>query len=180
MKKASDAAPANIVAQLPANARLFIDGQLDTRTSPTRAIVTPELQGDREYFYTLRAELVRDGKTLTAAKRVPLLAGALVSVDFGDLTREPVVSAGAPSNVTVRLPADARMTVNGARLPLSSAVRTFATPHLAAGQQYFYTIQAEVDRDGQIVSKSRRVVVEANKAIEVDFSDLTQAVTASR
>src|SRR5207302_2379797 len=43
--------------------------------------------------------------------------------------------AAAPARVTVRLPAEARLWVDGVACPLASETRTFATPQLQAGQQ---------------------------------------------
>ena len=57
-------------------------------------------------------------------------------------------------------------------MPQTSAVRSFQTPKLEPGRSYFYTLKADVVRDGRTVSASKRVTVEAGKEATVEFSDL--------
>src|SRR5205807_2324597 len=73
--KGAVAAPATIVVSLPAEAKLTIDGQSTTSTSNLRVFASPTLQPGREYFYTLRAEVVRNGQTVTQTQRVAVRAG---------------------------------------------------------------------------------------------------------
>ncbi len=84
----ADANQATLVVDLPANARLMIDGQPTQLTSATRTFITPTLEPGREYYYDLKAELNRDGKTLTASKRVTIRPGqeSHVRLDFAGQT----------------------------------------------------------------------------------------------
>src|SRR2546421_383597 len=47
------------------------------------------------------------------------------------------------ATIVVSLPAEATLKVDGAATKATSAVRTFATPVLALGQSYHYTLTAE-------------------------------------
>ncbi len=87
-KKGDTAAPATIQVNLPADAKLTIDGAATTSTSANRTFATPALENGKEFFYTLTAEIVRDGKTLTASKRVAVRAGAesRVSIEIPEAT----------------------------------------------------------------------------------------------
>ncbi len=76
----SIAAPATIVVTLPADAKLTIDDNLTTSTSASRVFATPALDAGKEFHYTLKAEIVRDGKKLTATERVTVMAGAQTSI----------------------------------------------------------------------------------------------------
>lgn len=80
----ADANQATLVVDLPENARLTIDGQPTQLTSATRTFITPTLQPGQEYYYDLKAELNRDGRTLTASKRVTVRPGqeSHVRLDF--------------------------------------------------------------------------------------------------
>jgi uncharacterized protein (TIGR03000 family) len=80
--------------------------------------------------------------------------------------------------VTVRLPADAKLFVDGVACPLTSDTRSFATPALQPGQRYFYTMRVELVRDGVTQSDSQRVVLEAGQASNVTFPTAATA-TAS-
>jgi uncharacterized protein (TIGR03000 family) len=68
-------APAGLVVRLPADARLTIDGDPTRSTGPTRRYVSPPLEPGTAFHYNLKAEVVRDGKKLTATRRVVVRAG---------------------------------------------------------------------------------------------------------
>jgi uncharacterized protein (TIGR03000 family) len=90
-----------------------------------------------------------------------------------ELRKKKSESASAPSNVarvTVKLPTEARLFIDNSRCPLTSGTRTFNTPTLEPGRQYFYTLRMEVDRDGQTVTENRRVILAAGQRVEVDFN----------
>jgi uncharacterized protein (TIGR03000 family) len=181
-KKEETANPnqATIIVQVPAEAKMFVDGQEANLTSTSRRFVTPALETGRDYYYTIKAELVREGKTLADSKHVVFRAGQTVKVDFGDMSTAKVVPQAAPATVTVRLPADARLTIDGIDCPLTSATRTFDTPKLDPGQRYAYTIKAELIREGKTRAASKKVIVEAGKKVDVDFTDLPSLQAASR
>jgi uncharacterized protein (TIGR03000 family) len=88
---------AHLVVELPANAKLYVDDHLMKSTSTRRTFVTPELQPGQTYFYVLRAEVDRDGKTVSQSKRVTVRAGQLVQASFD--TTEEVTTARADAEV---------------------------------------------------------------------------------
>jgi uncharacterized protein (TIGR03000 family) len=75
-------APATIYVSLPSEAKLTIDDAATTSTSAVRVFASPALQPGQEYYYTLKAEIVRDGKTIPAVKRIPVHAGEESRVTF--------------------------------------------------------------------------------------------------
>ena len=83
-KGAAIPAPASIVVNLPAEAKLMIDDAATRSTSSVRVFSTPTLENGKEYFYTLKAEIIRDGQTVTASKKVAVRAGeeTRVSLEF--------------------------------------------------------------------------------------------------
>jgi uncharacterized protein (TIGR03000 family) len=68
-------APATIIVSLPADAKLMVDDTITRSTTATRYFASPVLESGKEFHYTLKAEIVRDGKTYTAVRRVPVRAG---------------------------------------------------------------------------------------------------------
>ncbi len=176
---------ATVVVKLPADARLYVDGELASLTSDTRTFTTPQIQRDRDYFYTIRAETTRDGQTVARSERITVRAGLMSRVDFGDLMGAAIKSgpesaAPTPARITVQLPEDARLYVDDVAAPLTSATRSFETPNLEPGRAYTYTIKAEVVRNGQTRTDSRRVEFQAGKAVTVDFAGLGAVQAASR
>jgi uncharacterized protein (TIGR03000 family) len=87
--------------------------------------------------------------------------------------------APAPATIVVSLPANATLKVDGAATRSTSATRVFATPALPAGQDYYYTLTAEVVRDGQTVTATRRVAVRAGQESRVSI-EVPVASVASR
>jgi uncharacterized protein (TIGR03000 family) len=82
------------------------------------------------------------------------------------------------AKVNVKLPSDAKLYVDD-QLTASSnkEVRSFKTPALAVGQDYYYTMRAEYVRDGKPVSTSKRVIVRAGTTVDASF-DAPAAVAA--
>jgi uncharacterized protein (TIGR03000 family) len=82
--EAQVAAPATIVVSLPADARLTVDDTPTKEAASPRRFVTPPLDRGKTYYYTLKGEIVRDGRTITTTKRITFRAGeeAQVSLEF--------------------------------------------------------------------------------------------------
>jgi len=175
---------ATVIVQLPAEASLYVDGQLSKLTSDNRTLISPVLQTGQDYVYTLKAEVMRDGKPVTASKEILVRAGGTTRVRFESLNPPPVAEApaesGTPSRVQVRLPENARLYADGVRVQLNKSTSSFETPKLRPGMKYFYILKAELERDGRTLSQSREVVVESGKQVDVDFSNLTALSTAQR
>jgi uncharacterized protein (TIGR03000 family) len=91
-KETSSATKAKLIVELPADAKLFIDDQPMKTLSAKRVFSTPTLQKGQAYYYEMRAEIVRDGKTITESKKVVVNAGAEIPVTFAEL----LAAAGSP------------------------------------------------------------------------------------
>lgn len=75
----ADSAPATLVVSLPSDAKLTIDNEPTTSTSSTRRFVSPDLLFGKDYEYTLKGEMLHDGKKIVAIKQVTVRAGEQVS-----------------------------------------------------------------------------------------------------
>jgi len=89
-EEASAPAPATIIVNLPADATLTVDGTATTSTSARRVLVSPELQPGQGYQYTLKAQVMRDGKPVVMEKKVALNAGQTTEVTLTEATAEVV------------------------------------------------------------------------------------------
>jgi uncharacterized protein (TIGR03000 family) len=83
------------------------------------------------------------------------------------------------ATLIVHLPADAQLTVEGQPTQQTSARRLFVSPPLTPGKTYYYTLRAEVVRNGQKLTTTREVAVRAGQQTEVTL-DLSTAATARR
>jgi uncharacterized protein (TIGR03000 family) len=77
---------ATVVVNLPADAKMVIDSYVSDLTSGTRTFVTPDLIPEQDYYYTITAEVVRDGRTHQESQRVFVRAGRTSRVTFGDMS----------------------------------------------------------------------------------------------
>lgn len=76
---------ANIKFVLPADAKLYVDGQPTRSTGSERPFYTPSLTPGRKYYYDVRAEVVVNGETIVEEKRVIVQAGDDLRESFGKL-----------------------------------------------------------------------------------------------
>lgn len=85
--------PAKLIVELPADAKLYVDDQ-PIKAEGRKAFATPDLAKGTAYYYMLRAEIVRNGETVTDTKRVVLRAGDEVVASFKDLGNVASAQAG--------------------------------------------------------------------------------------
>jgi uncharacterized protein (TIGR03000 family) len=71
--------------------------------------------------------------------------------------------------ITVRVPPDAEVWVDGNVLPRTGTERKFETPPIEAGRIYHYEVRALWSQDGRSVSDSQRVGVAAGDRKSVSF-----------
>lgn len=93
---AGGTARATVIVRLPIDARLFADSKALALVGAERKFVSPELPVGQEFVYRFRAEYERDGETVSVTKRIAVRAGAVLSVEFTDLTAK-----AAPAEKTV-------------------------------------------------------------------------------
>ncbi len=85
-----------------------------------------------------------------------------------------VVSKAKPSDdavyLTVAVPSDAKIFVNGNATDSTGAVRQFVSRGLKSGKSYRFEIRAELEgADGQVISEEKSLVVTAGKREQVQF-----------
>lgn len=79
----------------------------------------------------------------------------------------------------VELPTDAKLYIDDQAMKTTAEVRSFQTPDLAQGQAYYYIVRAEMVRDGQPVSETRRVTVKAGEVSRVEFKERDMVAQAN-
>jgi uncharacterized protein (TIGR03000 family) len=73
----------------------------------------------------------------------------------------------APATIVVSLPADARLMIDDRPTTSTSELRTFVSPALPVGNEYSYTLKAEIMRDGQTLVTTKQVPVRAGQESRV-------------
>jgi uncharacterized protein (TIGR03000 family) len=84
------------------------------------------------------------------------------------------------ATITVSVPVDAKISIDGNPTKSTSAVRVFATPELTPGTVYYYTISAEVVRDGKTVTASEQIAVEAGLNASLSLNPAAAPTVASK
>ncbi|HZZ80177.1 MAG TPA: TIGR03000 domain-containing protein, partial [Gemmataceae bacterium] len=95
MVRTQDIVGASVVVMVPSDAKLYFDGYATKQTGETRLFTTPPLKTGSEFYYQLKAEIARGGKTLTQVRNVPVRSGDTTYVDLTQL--DP---ASAPPSAT--------------------------------------------------------------------------------
>jgi uncharacterized protein (TIGR03000 family) len=85
-----------LVVELPADARLFIDGRQMKTQSGRRVFQTPPLARGQTYYYDLRAEVTREGRVQRETVRVLIRPGQESQATFPTLA-----PATPPATTTV-------------------------------------------------------------------------------
>lgn len=139
------------------------------QVAPVAPTVVMPTAGDSK---AAAAEIERLKQEIKELREKAKKAPAKVEEQKKDLEESAAPKAPAKANtakVTVNLPANAKLWVDQVECPLTSSVRVFDTPVLQPGQTYFYTLRIRVERDGNQVSDSQRVVVSAGQQVTVNF-----------
>jgi uncharacterized protein (TIGR03000 family) len=91
----------------------------------------------------------------------------------------PKVGSLTQATLIVSLPADAKLTIDGAETASKSAVRTFISPELKSGVDYVYTLKAEMVSNGQTVTAEKQVTVRAGVETRATI-EMPVATTAAK
>ena len=109
------------------------------------------------------------GPGVAVTQRAYYTPGPSTNAPIAAAAGEP--EAGAPGSsraaLVVHLPAGAKLTVDGTPTQATSDTRRFVTPPLEPGANYRYVLKAELDRNGEKVTASQNVMVQAGKTAEV-------------
>ena len=158
---------AEIFVSLPENAKVFVNDLPTTSTGVERHYVSRGLLGGRTYSYKLRVEFERDGKPVIEDKLVRVQAGTAVQLAFGGA--EPTDQQAA-TELKLNVPAEAKVTLAGAKTQQTGEVRTYSSTNLKPGQQWNdYVVRVELERDGKMVVEEKTLSIEGGKSYELSF-----------
>lgn len=164
---ASTAADGYLAVNVPADAKVFVNGQATTSTGESRQYVSRSLSEGASYTYEVRAELVRNGKVEQVTKTVDVRAGQTSQLAF-DFEAAPAVETA----LTVRVPAGAKVYLAGNPTNGSGDVRVFRTTSLSEGKAWKgYTVKVEYTRDGKTVTSEKVIDLAAGETKEIAFDD---------
>jgi uncharacterized protein (TIGR03000 family) len=169
---------------VPAEAKIFINGTATTSTGSERQYVSRGLTGGNRYDYEVRAEITRDGQTVTETKNITLTAGQQVNVSFSFEGNQeaPVAGKKASTKLTIHVPADAKVYLAGRETSSNGEVREFTTSKLAPGTEWKnYTVHVVANIDGRDVTKDETITLTGgeDRDLTIDFGSNPIASTAA-
>jgi uncharacterized protein (TIGR03000 family) len=157
---------------VPAEAKIFINGTATTSTGSERQYVSRGLSSGNRYDYEVRAEITRDGNTITETKNVTLTAGqqANVSFNFEGKQEAPIAGKKASTKLTIHVPADAKVYLAGRETSSTGEVREFTTSKLTPGTEWNnYTVHVVANVDGRDVSKDETITLTGGEDRDLTF-----------
>lgn len=170
-----------LAVNVPEDAKIYVNGMLTKTPGSQRRYVSRGLTAGLHYTYEIRAEVSRDGKTLTDTRVVQARAGDTTNVSF-DFSAQPTQLAAAPvtTTLTVRVPENARVSLAGNDTSSSGSVRQFTTTLLKRGEKWDdYRIVVTVDQDGRQLRREQTISLAAGDSRDVRF-DFTEERLALR
>lgn len=168
---------------VPEGAKVFVNDLPTRSTGSRRQYLSLGLLPGRVYPYHVRAEVTRDGRTEPRSKLVYLRAGERAEISLGVEAARPTPPATLLTRLTVRVPEDARLYLDGRGVAGSGTVRRFRTMAMRRGEtRPDYTIGAVVERSGRTLTKQETITLVAGRLHEVsfDFGDLDRPLLATR
>lgn len=154
-----------LAVDVPEDAKIFVNGQQTRSTGSHREYVSRNLDRGHTYSYEVRAEVIRDGRTIEETKRIELRAGQTAQLAF-DLSSP----AKLETKLTVRVPADAKVYLAGNETSAKGETRVFRTTGLKDGKSWEdYTIKVEIDRGGRTIVQEKRIDLKAGEEKELEF-----------
>jgi uncharacterized protein (TIGR03000 family) len=152
-----------LAVDVPADAKVFVNGVATTSTGAHRQYVSRNLTDGFDYTYEVRAEITRNGRKIEETKTVTLRAGENTEVAF-DLKSRPETS------LTVFVPHSAKVILAGHETKAVGGVRTFTTTTLDEGAEWEnYTVMVEYQQDGRTMTQEKTITLRAGESRTLDF-----------
>jgi len=172
-----------LTVSVPAEAKVFINGNPTTSTGTQRQYISRGLKAGSRYNYEVRAEFVKDGQPVTDTKNVTLTAGEMAGLAFNfEGNQEDPVASGSKTKtkVTLHVPADAKVYLSGRETTSTGDVREFATSKLAPGAEWNdYTVKVVANIDGREVSKEQTITLTGGEDRELTFDFGSDAIAST-
>lgn len=165
-----------LTVEVPADAKIFVNGQATNSAGESRQYVSRNLQAGYNYTYEVRAEIVRDGKTIEETKTIDVRAG-----EVAELTFNLAPAAKVETSLTVHVPAEAKVFLAGNLTSATGEVRVFRTTNLREGSKWNdYAIRVEFEQDGRKVTREETITLAAGEKKELTFDIETEKVADAR
>ena len=183
---AAAAAPddgALLVVEAPEKAKVFINGKETTTTGTVRNFITRGLTTDKKHTYVVRMVVEKEGKPTEKTKTVALAVGQRETVSFTAEAKPPleeIKPAATPTNLTLRVPANAKVWLQGRLTTTAGTVREFETESLRDGESWDdYNITVVSEIHGRPWTTTRRVTLTAGHDLDLTIDPALQTASST-
>jgi uncharacterized protein (TIGR03000 family) len=175
---------AMLVVEVPAAAKVFVNGSKTSATGGVRRFISRGLAAGKEYEYVVRMVVERDGQASEETKVVPLSAGGRAAVSFKSAESEltiPGAPAAPKTSLTLRVPADAKVWLAGNKTASTGETRLFETTTLRGGQSWKnYEIRVTATVDGREETVSKVIDLAAGDVVELTLDPQQRTASADK
>ena len=148
---------------VPEDANVYINGKLTTTPGTLREYVSRKLKSGKSYSYQVKAAIERDGKVLVRSKLVRIETGTSQLVEF-DFIRPQV------TKLVLKVPADAKVLLDGQETKASGKIRVFTTGKLTNEQSWDdYQVEVRYQVAGEQVVRKQTLTLTAGATEVLEF-----------
>lgn len=148
--------------RVPTDAQVYINDHKTKTKGDVRRYVSRNLKSGREYYYHVKAVVVRNGKKIERNELVSLKAGEAEAVEF-DFEK-------SVTSLALNVPANAKVTLCGKKTAASGDSRHFSTTKLEPGQVWNdYTIEVALESNGKIVRQEKKIKMVGGESYQLTF-----------
>jgi uncharacterized protein (TIGR03000 family) len=173
-----------ISVNVPAEAKIFVNGNPTRSTGISRQYISRGLTGGRQYTYELRAEMEINGQTVSDTQVVQLAAGERRQVAFNlEQKAEQNAAKSTRTKLTLNVPADAKVYLAGQETSSTGERREFVSSKVTGGGKWdSYSIRVVANLNGQSMEKEQtiKLIPGEDQELTIDFDAAEVALTASR
>jgi len=165
-----------LAVNVPNDANVTVNGLATRSTGESRRYVSRNLTPGFNYTYEVTATTDVNGRAVSQTKTVQLRAGEEVAVNFDLLAAADVETA-----LTLHVPADAQVYLDGTATNGKGSVRTFRTTRLEDGQSWSdYVVRVTIVRDGEEMTKEETISLNAGDQKELTFQFDVDKIASAR
>ncbi|MBS0208279.1 MAG: TIGR03000 domain-containing protein [Planctomycetes bacterium] len=148
--------------QVPADALVFVNGFPTRSTGATRTFMATDLEPGRTYAYEVSVETYVNGEPVVENRRVVAKTGDRQTLAFNSTAKQQaeVIVAADPrrGTLTLHVPADAKVLVDGQITRSTGEVRTYSAKFAEGSKEPIsYHLRVEYSRDGKTLVEERNV-----------------------
>jgi len=153
-----------LVVEVPEDATLLVNGRETALSGSVRNFVSAGLSEEESYDYEVTMRVDRGGKVVEKTRTVTVSGGQRHAIAF-DAPAESVQTL-----VTLHVPAEARVWIEGQATTKQGAIREFRTQALAHGESWEgYEVKVAVTIDGRQIEAVKRVDLVGGRDLDLSI-----------